>query len=137
MSEKNIFITDYDLRRLRALINGLQLSKEDRIYIKDLEKELEKAVVMQPQEIPPDVITMNSRVLIKDLISEETMQYWLVFPEAADLSKNKISILAPIGTALIGYCAGDVIEWRVPNGMRKLKVEKILYQPESEKNYNL
>ena len=72
-----------------------------------------------------------------DLDSGEEMTYTLVFPDIADISKNKISILAPIGTALIGYRLGDIIEWKVPAGLRKFKVEEILYQPEAMGDYNL
>ncbi|WP_228767808.1 GreA/GreB family elongation factor [Candidatus Velamenicoccus archaeovorus] len=63
--------------------------------------------------------------------------YQLVYPEDADIEQNKISILAPIGTAILGYKVGDVIEWKVPAGVRRLKIKKILYQPEAAKEYHL
>lgn len=80
---------------------------------------------------------MNSMVRLKDLDSGEEMTYTLVFPDMADISSKKISILAPIGTALIGYKVGDSIEWEVPAGIRKLKVEEIVYQPEAAGDYHL
>ena len=64
------------------------------------------------------------------------MIYSLVFPHSANINQNRISILAPIGTALIGYKIGDIIEWKVPGGLRKLKVEEILYQPEASGNFD-
>jgi len=137
MGQKGIFITDYDLRRLRALINGLKFSKKDEKYIKELEKELNRANVVKSTEIPPDIITMNSKARLKDLNTQEEMIFALVFPDDANISEKKISILAPIGTALIGYRVGDVIQWNVPAGLRKLKVEEILYQPEAIGDYNL
>ena len=137
MGQKGIFITDYDLRRLRVLINGLKFSKKDEKYIKELEKELNRANVVKSTEIPPDIITMNSKARLKDLDTQEEMIFALVFPDDANISEKKISILAPIGTALIGYRVGDVIQWNVPAGLRKLKVEEILYQPEAIGDYNL
>jgi len=65
------------------------------------------------------------------------MVYWLAFPTEANFDDGKISILAPIGTALLGYKRGDVIKWQVPSGLRRLKVEEVLYQPESAGDYNL
>jgi regulator of nucleoside diphosphate kinase len=65
------------------------------------------------------------------------MIYSLVFPQEADASEGRISILAPVGTAMIGYRVGDVIEWEVPSGLRRLKVEDVLYQPEASGDYHL
>jgi len=117
--------------------NSNYLNNPDNNYLNELEKELNRGKIVEPKDIPKDVITMNSTVLLKDLDSEKEMKYTLVFPDVADISKNKLSILAPIGTALIGYKVGDIIEWEVPTGLRKLKVEEILYQPEAAGDYNL
>ena len=80
---------------------------------------------------------MNSMVRLKDVDTGEDVIYTLVFPHDADIHHKKISILAPIGTALIGYRAGDIIEWNVPAGVKRLKIEKILYQPEAAGDYHL
>ena len=80
---------------------------------------------------------MRSTVRLKDLVSGEANTYSLVFPSEADFSQGKISVLAPIGTAILGYKSGDTIEWPVPSGVRKLKIDKILYQPEAAGNYEL
>jgi len=117
--------------------NSNYLNNPDNNYLNELEKELNRGKIVEPKDIPKDVITMNSTVLLKDLDSEKEMKYTLVFPDVADISKNKLSILAPIGTALIGYKVGDIIEWEVPAGLRKLKVKEILYQPEAAGDYNL
>ncbi|HOD65029.1 MAG TPA: GreA/GreB family elongation factor, partial [Smithellaceae bacterium] len=84
-----------------------------------------------------DVITMNSKVIITDTESGEKTTYTLVFPSAANISENKLSIMAPLGMALLGYRTGDIIEWPVPSGVRKLKVDKIIYQPEASGDYHL
>ena len=138
MKEKVIYITDTDKKRLKELIREARASgSEHEIYLKKLEGELNRGKVVKSKEIPKDVITMNSKVRLKDLDTQEEMIYWLVFPGDADPDQNKISILAPIGTALIGYRVGDVIEWKVPVGLRKLKVLEVLYQPEAAGDYHL
>jgi regulator of nucleoside diphosphate kinase len=80
---------------------------------------------------------MRSKVRLKDLVSGESNTYSLVFPTEANFAEGKISVLAPIGTAILGYKRGDTIEWPVPSGLRRLKVEEILYQPESAGDHDL
>ena len=75
---------------------------------------------------------MNSRVRLTDVETNEEQIYTVVFPSEANLEDGKISILAPIGTAILGYRVGDTVEWRVPGGVRTLRIEEILYQPEAE-----
>jgi len=138
MKEKVIYITDTDKRRLKDLIRETRASgSELEISLEKLEGELNRCKVVKAKEIPEDVITMNSKVRLKDLDTQEEMIYQLVFPGDADPDQNKISILAPIGTALIGYRVGDIIEWKVPAGLRKLKVLEVIYQPEAAGNYHL
>lgn len=136
--EKNIYITELDKTRLEKLIQEAQeynLCKKD--YLKNLKLELQRANVVNSEDIPDDVITMNSSVSLVDLGTGEEMRYTLVFPEEASLLDNKISVLAPIGTAILGYRVNDIVEWAVPGGTVKLKVEKILYQPEASGNFGL
>ncbi len=138
MAIKNIYITDNDMRRLRELILvARQFRKEEEKYLQELETELDRGKVVKSQDIPPNIITMNSEVHLRDLNTKEEITYQLVFPDQADASQGRVSILAPIGTALLGYSVGDVIEWKVPAGIAKLKVEKILYQPEAAGDYHL
>lgn len=140
MEGKTIYITKSDAMRLKKLVNSQNMSRlnnQDKKYLEDLKKEIDRAKLVDQKNIPKNVITMNSNVRLKDLDSGEEMTYTLVFPDIADISNNKISILAPIGTALIGYSVGDIIEWKVPAGLRKLKVEEILYQPEAAGNYRV
>jgi len=138
MTEKVIYITDSDKKRLKQLIRDARVfGSEHEIYLEKLEGELSRGKVVKSKEIPKDVITMNSKIRFKDLATREEMIYSLVFPDSADPDQNKISILAPIGTALLGYKVGDVIEWKVPAGLRKLKVLEVLYQPEAAGDYHL
>jgi regulator of nucleoside diphosphate kinase len=124
--------------RLTELIDGLRLSpKANQANLDLLEKELYRAVLVDPQNIPRDVITMNSKVSITDTDSVEKMTYTLVFPSAANIAENKLPVLAPLGMALLGYRKGDVIKWPVPSRIRKLKVDEIVYQPEAAGDYHL
>ncbi len=109
----------------------------ERIYFKMLAEELLKAEIVDPQKIPRDVVTMNSLVKFRDLSSQEIYMYSIVYPTDADFDNGKISVLAPIGMALLGYRVGDVVEWPVPAGMRRLKVEEVLYQPEAAGQFEL
>ncbi|HEU4794745.1 MAG TPA: nucleoside diphosphate kinase regulator [Pyrinomonadaceae bacterium] len=134
----SIYITKPDYLRLSALIEKTREGNGvDREYLNKLEAELDRAEIVDPKEIPVDVITMRSTVRLKDLVSGDENTYSLVFPTEADFSEGKISVLAPIGMAILGYKQGDTIKWSVPSGMRKLKVEEILYQPEAAGHYNL
>ncbi len=138
MKKRTIYISSFDKERLMRLIeNSDNYNNPDKNYLKELEKELDRGKIVEPKNIPHNAITMNSKVRLKDLDSGEKITYMLVFPDEADINKNKISILAPIGTALIGYRVGDTIEWEVPAGLRRLKVEEILYQPEASGHYHL
>lgn len=135
---RTIYITSSDMLKLENLIEGRREGNvKDKEHLAELGNELESAVLMDSKDIPPNVITMNSRVLMKDLDTQEEMTYTLVFPADANIKENKISVLAPIGTAMIGYKVGDVIEWPVPSGQRRLKVIGILYQPEAAGDYHL
>jgi regulator of nucleoside diphosphate kinase len=133
-----IYVTEIDYNRLSGLIDRTrERNGIDREYLNKLEAELDRAEVVESKDIPRDVITMRSKVRLKDLVSGESNTYSLVFPTEADFSEGKISVLAPIGTAILGYRQGDTIEWSVPSGLRKLKVEEVLYQPEAAGNHNL
>jgi regulator of nucleoside diphosphate kinase len=138
MNEKNILITELDRQRLIDLIVEAQSGEyRGSIYLEKLRGELDRAQIVSPQQIPGDVITMNSKVIVRDLDSGEDETYTLVYPEQANTAEGKISVLAPIGTAMLGYRIGDVFEWEVPAGKRRLRIEKILYQPEASGDYEL
>jgi regulator of nucleoside diphosphate kinase len=124
--------------RLRDLIEVIREYRGNvKAQITELERELDRGKIVDSKNIPPDVITMNSAVQLRDLDSEEDLVFKLVFPSDANVKENKISILAPIGTALLGYRVGDIIEWEVPAGRRKLEIKKVIYQPEASKHFHL
>lgn len=138
MSGKPIHITAFDLERLQKLILDAQSTEYRKSeYLDKLKMELNRAIIVTPQEVSPTVVTMNSTIELIDLDTNEEETYTLVFPEDADISKGRISILAPIGTAMLGYEIGDNFEWDVPAGKRHLRVERIIYQPEASGNFDL
>jgi regulator of nucleoside diphosphate kinase len=138
MEERIIYITEYDLKRLRELIEeAKRVDRRGNEYLESLDAELSSGMVVAPTEVPPDVVTMNSQVRLIDLDTHEEMVYTLVFPQEADISQSKISVLAPIGTAMLGYRVGGTFTWKVPDGVRRLQVKEVLYQPEASGDYHL
>lgn len=131
---KNIVITKTDFERLSEMVEQRkEANSADRHYIETLEQELDRAEIVEASTIPNDVVTMNSQVHLKDLDSGQHKTYRLIFPRL-NPPEDSISILAPIGTALLGYRAGDVVEWVVPKGIRKFQILEVIYQPEAAGN---
>ena len=131
MARDTIVITEPDRQKLTALIRDLRDRGEELPHANELAQELARARIVSPEETDPGVITMNSRFRLTDLDDKETEEYTLVFPQEADIEKRRISVLSPVGTGLLGYRKGDVVEWTVPAGKRRLKIDAILYQPEA------
>jgi len=131
-TRRRIFITDDDMARLKDLVRrGRLAARRDQAHLEELEEELDRAEVVAAEDVSPDVVTMHSTVRVRDLDSERSVVYTLVFPGEADIDRQRISVLAPIGTALIGYRVGDLLEWATPGGTRRLRIEDVLFQPEA------
>jgi len=139
MNRKAIYITAFDLKRLRNEIESYRTYGNEAYwkYAEQLQRELENAIVLESRDLPVDVISMNAQVRMEDLETGQTMDYTLVFPSMSDAKEKKISVLAPVGTAMLGARVGDVIEWPVPKGIRRLAVREILYQPEAAGHFHL
>lgn len=133
-NSRTIFITEADMSRLQPLIERMKGGRDD---LKHLQQELERAKVVLPREVPADVVTMNSKVRVRDMHTGEEDTYTLVFPEQADIEAGKISVVAPIGTAMLGQRVGDEFQWQVPGGTVKLRVEAVPYQPEAAGDFHL
>jgi regulator of nucleoside diphosphate kinase len=132
MLDREIVVTDFDQTRLRNLLEGVRRwNARDRTHVDHLEAELDRADVVLPADVPFDVVTMNSEVAVRDIDSDEEMTFAVVFPSDADVNRKRISVLAPIGTAVLGYRVGDTIDWKVPGRLRRLKIERVLFQPEA------
>lgn len=138
MQNSAIHITDRDKQRLVARLSEYQSAGDrDATHIKDLSRELDRAIVVEAANIPSDVITLRSQATLKDLDSSEEFTYTLVYPEESDPFSGRISVLSPIGTAMLGYRSGDVFEWKVPMGTRKMQVLRVAYQPEASGEFHL
>lgn len=136
MAKKRIFITEFDFQRLESLLEQSRNSGLDQ-YLDALRTELDRAAVVGSRDIPPDVITMNSTVSLVDTATSEDDEYTLVFPGDADSDAGKISVMAPLGTAMLGYRVGDIFEWDVPMGRKRWRVASVIYQPEAAGHYHL
>jgi regulator of nucleoside diphosphate kinase len=135
---RTIAITRFDKQRLTHLLEGISRDQNpDREDLWRLEQEIALAEVIASTQAPPDLVTMNSKVRLTDLDTGENQTYTLVFPHEADYKEGRISILAPLGTALLGYRVQDVVEWRMPAKTRRLRIDEVLYQPEAAGHYHL
>jgi regulator of nucleoside diphosphate kinase len=131
MPKRKIIITQSDYEYLEELLSSKLIQAiGPSDYLEGLAAELARAEIVEPERVPKTVVTMNSTVKLRDLETNEVETYTLVFPEKADIANNNLSVLAPVGTAILGQRVGDAIRWRVPGGWRRLKVERVLYQPE-------
>lgn len=129
-------ISDFDRRRLRGLLQVLRgRSAVDASNLDALELELERAHVVPPERLPANVVTMNSRVCLRDVDSGDQTMVSLVFPAARSLARDAVPVLSPLGLALLGCKEGDEMEWRTSDGLRRLRVERVLYQPEAAGHY--
>ena len=132
-----IYVTSQDKQRLEDLLMEVQVSDPRKHGdLKALTEELHRAIIVDPKDVPSDVITMNSRAEMRDLESGETVAFTLVFPSEANIDEEKISVLAPIGAGMLGYRVGDEFEWNVPGGLRRMKVTKVYYQPEAAGDFD-
>jgi regulator of nucleoside diphosphate kinase len=124
MNHTPIYISRDDNTKLRLLLATAHYS-DASAALRKLGEELDRAIVIDPTAFPPDVVTMDSTVEFEDLSTGEVEDYTITFPDRADITQKRISILAPIGTALIGCRAGDIVKWFTPGGIRQLKVRRV------------
>lgn len=135
---RTITLNSLDLSRIQGCIKeAMQVNSISKIEAAALIKELNSATIVKPEQIPSNVVTMNSIVRISFLNANKTIEFQIVYPNQANVKNNKISIFSPIATALIGYKIGDEIDWIVPAGVTKIRIENIVYQPEAAGHYNV
>lgn len=123
----DIIISQEDFQRIEQIIvqARAQRSGRDRDNLDRLEQELRRAKLVPAAELPADVVALNSDFTVRDLVHDTSESYRLVLPELADLEQNRISVLAPVGAALLGYRQGDQVDWPVPGGVRSLRLELV------------
>lgn len=129
MHRSPMLITQPDLL---ALAHRLRACLRTAPYLGALERELAAASVVPAAEVPPDVVTLGSRFRFTDRRTGASETYRLVFPEEADLDRGRLSVFAPIGSAVLGRRAGETAWWDVPSGLRVVRIDDVLYQPERD-----
>ena len=138
MAARNIVLSSLDHARLQdLLITAKQFASSKPAILDILERELDRSKIVSPEEIPPYVVTMNTVVGLIDTATGEEKKYSLVYPAEANPEKGKLSILSDLGVAIIGFSVGDTIEWEFPEGLRRLRIDMIYFQPEATKDYEL
>jgi regulator of nucleoside diphosphate kinase len=130
MWRKNrITVTAPDAQRLRAILGSRGASMHDREHLLDLREEFEQARIVDVRDIPADVVTLQSEVRVRDNDTGVSTAYTVVPPAQANPTSGHVSVLAPLGTALLGYREDDDIEWPMPGGVRRLKIERVTQPP--------
>lgn len=127
-----IVVTDQDYDRLQRIIDGHDTANAER-----LDAELARAQVVSRGDVPEDVVTMNSDVVYEDTSSGNQRRVRVVYPQDADVERGWVSVLAPLGSALLGLRVGQVIDWRMPSGIRRLRIAAVPYQPEASGDSSL
>ncbi len=131
----SIIVSTRDMARLEALLDSPALSRHPAAVA--LAQELERAQVLPPEEIPAGIVTMHSRVDCEDELHNEKHSLTLVYPHEADFDKGRVSVLAPVGSALLGLSVGQTIDWTAPGGRKlRLRVTAVHYQPEAAGDFH-
>jgi regulator of nucleoside diphosphate kinase len=137
MNKNTLVFSDYDVERLEDILDSYRHTDAKRGSFDALAGELGKGNVVPANKIPADVVTLNSRIMLRDLDKNTQMEVTLVLPTNANFAAGRLSVASPVGTAVLGYAVGDEIEWQVQAGVKRLRIEKILYQPESSGDFHL
>jgi regulator of nucleoside diphosphate kinase len=136
LEPRSIFMTEVDKDRLKKLIDDIVYEDTKTTgFVKNLNNEIGKAKIVDIKQISRDVVTMHSKVLLH--VDGDGMEVALVYPNEADIEDNKLSVLSPIGTAILGHSEGESIKCQVPSGETDVHIKKVIYQPEAAGDYNL
>lgn len=135
---KSIMLTQTDYERLKGVLQtygGTATNEKKSIH--SLRVDIERAKKVASEKIPAQVVTMNSKIRVRNVSNNKMIDMTLVYPNDADVKQQKVSVLAPVGAAVLGYSIGDTITWQMPTGTSELKIEEIYYQPEASGHYNI
>lgn len=125
----------HDYRRLKTLIAARRKAADDASAIWPVEHKLERARILEAEHLPPDVVSIHSCVRIENMTTGQGYTYTLVFPGEANILAGKLSILSPLGCALLGQSVGDLVAYRAPGGMESVRIIELPFQPESVGQY--
>lgn len=130
-----ITLTKVDRDRLQSLIASRGSDRALPWHVTALREEIARAKVVDPKKVPADVVTINSTIQVRRGSSDSTT-FTIVYPDYEDIEAGYISVLSPMGLALIGTRVGDEVEWTTPAGPRRYTIEKMLYQPEADHQFS-
>lgn len=136
---RTIYLTEHDHKRLCTLLD-VALNSSNASYrtsLSRLDSELQTARIVSSPEIPSDVVTLHSQVVVEHLDDKEQSTWVLTFPKESNISERKLSVLSPVGTALLGARKGEIVEWGTGGSGGKIRIKDILFQPEASGNYDL
>ncbi|WP_345244351.1 GreA/GreB family elongation factor [Nibrella saemangeumensis] len=134
----NLIISKLDYQRLKVSVgNAKSDPRASSNQVRTLWKGVNEATLLEPNDMPADVVTMNSWVRIRYMDTDRTVSLRLVYPEQADIHQNQVSIFAPLATAILGVKVGDLINLPTPSHTVKIKVDQLLYQPEAAGDFSL
>jgi regulator of nucleoside diphosphate kinase len=136
-AERVSLITEADYDRLNHLAESPRYRANYSVLLRSLKDHLSRRKVVPTTKVPKSVVTMHSLVRVGDPKTDDVETYTLVYPDAADITQGKLSVLAPMGAALLGAREGEAVKFETPGGVRRLKVVKIVYQPETAGDFHL
>jgi len=141
-AQDQLVVTRADGRRLQQMIGSLRASQRTirdpyESYLGALERQLARTPVVPEAEVNDDVVTMNSKICVRELDTGKRQALKLVYDADADTFGERVSVLAPLGAAILGARVGDVVEWQSRRGPRRLRIDRILFQPEAAGEFDL
>ena len=130
MENKKLVLTQTDFSRLTKIINHeKEIYKRRQDNLQKMLEELNKAIIVTPEKIDNSVVTINSVVKFTDLITNMNIQLKIVYPKNANINKKHVSILSPIGTALLGCKKGETVDWHIAGSKKRYFINEVIYQP--------
>lgn len=134
---KQVIVTKADFERLSELVKSSHYKATFSESVAALKDELSRVQIVEVSDIPRNIVTMRAQVVVRDVKSDESETYTLVYPDEADIDKGRLSVLAPLGIALLGEKTGHSVSFATPAGKRRVKIGKVLYQPEASGHFDL
>ena len=131
MTTKPIYISHTDNFQLRARLSAFADNKRFREASLRLRAEIDRAILVNDETLSPDIVALDSTVSLEDLETKERETYMLTLPERADPSLRRLSVFSPLGTAILGYAAGDELSWQMPGGLRRLRIVTVHHRAAS------
>jgi regulator of nucleoside diphosphate kinase len=135
-TDPRLLLSGADEPRLRQLLTTPPPAPDLRPAIEQLQRDLDRAAILPPPQMPPAIVTMRTKVQVRDLLTGETDTFTLVYPHEADLFDARLSLLSPLGAALLGAKEGDTLHVPVKSTLRRIRVDRILYQPEAAGDFH-